>query len=82
MSSVSGAQYDEAGLPLPPAGAEFTATPNTAAPDKINTGINVIGKGAHIPGGLQFGRNVVVSAYTTEEAFARFNGLVPSGASV
>ena len=31
MSSVSGAQYDEAGLPLPPAGAEFTATPNTAA---------------------------------------------------
>jgi glucose-1-phosphate adenylyltransferase len=62
-------------------GDDFSA-PNTAAPDKINTGINVVGKGAHIPGGLKFGRNVVVSANTTDEAFARFNGLVPSGASV
>ena len=31
MSSVSGAQYDEAGLPSPQAGAEISAAPNTAA---------------------------------------------------
>ena len=57
-------------------------TPNMAEPDKINTGISVVGKGAHIPGGLKIGRNVVVQTNTSEEAFARFNRIVPAGATV
>jgi len=57
-------------------------TPNAAAPDKLNTGISVVGKGAHIPGNLTIGRNVVIQTNVREASFARFNGVVPSGASV
>ncbi|MFN5059142.1 MAG: glucose-1-phosphate adenylyltransferase [Chloroflexota bacterium] len=44
-------------------------TPNEKQPDKVNTGISVIGKGAHIPAGCKIGRNVVVGAERTEEDF-------------
>ena len=58
------------------------ATPNAAAPDKLNTGISVIGKGAHVPGSIRIGRNVVVQTNTPEEAFASYGADVPSGTTV
>ncbi len=44
-------------------------TPNKQEPDKINTGVTVVGKGAHIPAGLRIGRNVVINADREEDAF-------------
>ncbi|MFZ9856758.1 MAG: glucose-1-phosphate adenylyltransferase [Roseiflexaceae bacterium] len=44
-------------------------TPNEKQPDKVNTGISVIGKGAHIPAACKIGRNVVIGAERTEEEF-------------
>jgi glucose-1-phosphate adenylyltransferase len=35
-------------------------TPNQGAPDRLNTGITVIGERARIPGGFRLGRNVLV----------------------
>lgn len=55
---------------------------NQAEPDKINTGITVVGKAAHIPSGETIGRNVVVAARADDDAFAQFNSTVPSGAWV
>lgn len=55
---------------------------NEAEPDKINTGITVVGKAAHIPSGVTIGRNVVVAARADDDAFAQFNASVPSGAWV
>lgn len=57
-------------------------TPNAAAPDRFYTGPTIIGKGAHIPGGLRIGRNVVVQVDVDEEAFASFGDTVPSGSTV
>jgi glucose-1-phosphate adenylyltransferase len=56
--------------------------PNVAEPDKVNTGISVVGKGAHVPAGIRIGRNVVVRSRTDEDAFAAFGNDVPSGATV
>jgi glucose-1-phosphate adenylyltransferase len=44
-------------------------TPNKAQPDKLNTGVTIVGKGAHIPGGIAIGRNVVINADRDEEDF-------------
>jgi len=44
-------------------------TPNAKQPDKVNTGISVIGKNAHIPANCQIGRNVVVNADCREADF-------------
>lgn len=44
-------------------------TPNHAMPDKINTGITVVGSGAHIPGGLTIGRNVLINCDRLESDF-------------
>lgn len=57
-------------------------TPNQQHPDRFYTGPSIIGKGARIPGGYRIGRNVVIEAEVDEEAFAAFNGVVPSGATV
>ena len=57
-------------------------TPNILQPDKLNTSISVVGKGAHIPPNIRIGRNVVIQTNTPEEAFAKFSGCVPSGATV
>jgi glucose-1-phosphate adenylyltransferase len=57
-------------------------TPNAEAPDRFYTGPTVVGKGAHIPGGLRIGRNVVIQVDVDEEAFAAFGEVVPSGATV
>jgi glucose-1-phosphate adenylyltransferase len=56
--------------------------PNEQEPDKINTGISVVGKAAHIPHGTQVGRNVVIVPKADEEAFSPFGAAVPSGATV
>jgi glucose-1-phosphate adenylyltransferase len=44
-------------------------TPNKESPDKLNTGVTIVGKGAHIPAGLAIGRNVVINADRDEESF-------------
>jgi glucose-1-phosphate adenylyltransferase len=44
-------------------------TPNQQMPDKLNTGITVVGAGAHIPGGLVIGRNVLVHSERLESDF-------------
>ena len=56
-------------------------TPNCDAPEQINTGLTLVGKGSVIPPKLIIGRNVVVHAYTGAEVFGRRKKLA-SGASV
>ncbi|MBI4789390.1 MAG: glucose-1-phosphate adenylyltransferase [Chloroflexi bacterium] len=63
-------------------GAGDDLRPNTAEPDRINTGITVVGKSARIPSGLVVGRNVVIQTKVTEADFAAFDTAVPSGATV
>jgi glucose-1-phosphate adenylyltransferase len=57
-------------------------TPNQQHPDRFYTGPSIVGKSARIPGGHRIGRNVVIQAGVDEEAFAAFNSIVPSGATV
>ena len=56
------------------------AAPNKAQPDKLNTGVTVIGKSAHIPPGISIGRNVVVNADRDEGDFPK--GEVASGETI
>src|SRR4029078_5549406 len=44
-------------------------TPNKLEPDKINTGVSVVGKSAHLPANIRIGRNVVINADRDEENF-------------
>jgi glucose-1-phosphate adenylyltransferase len=44
-------------------------TPNHQMPDRLNTGITVVGAGAHIPGGLVIGRNVLIRSGRLESDF-------------
>ncbi|MBC8161147.1 MAG: glucose-1-phosphate adenylyltransferase [Roseiflexaceae bacterium] len=53
---------------------------NKAQPDRLTTGITVVGKGAHIPAGLTIGRNVVINADRDEEDFSA--DLVASGETI
>ena len=53
---------------------------NKAAPDKLNTGVTVVGKGAHIPPNVRVGRNVVINADRDEEDFA--HGDIASGETI
>ena len=55
-------------------------TPNVLQPDKVNTGINVIGKGARIPADCVIGRNVVVNAERVEAQFPTAH--IASGSTV
>ncbi len=57
-------------------------TPNAAAPDRFYTGPTIVGKGAHIAGGMHIGRNVVIQVDVDEESFASFGDTVPSGSTV
>lgn len=43
--------------------------PNKQQPDKLNTGVTIVGKGAHIPANTTIGRNVVINADRDEDAF-------------
>ena len=53
---------------------------NKLQPDKINTGVTVIGKGTHIPPGISIGRNVVINADRDESDFPE--GAVGSGETI
>jgi glucose-1-phosphate adenylyltransferase len=44
-------------------------TPNQAAPDRLNTGLTLAGRRAHIPAGARIGRNVVIRPRVAENAF-------------
>lgn len=55
-------------------------TPNRSQPDKINTGITVVGKGARIPQGIKIGRNVLINADCIEQDFPE--GDLPSGETI
>ena len=57
-------------------------TVNKLDPDKLFTGITVIGKGAHIPANVRVGRNVLVNAARDDEDFAPFGDHVASGETV
>ncbi|MFV9503829.1 MAG: glucose-1-phosphate adenylyltransferase [Oscillochloridaceae bacterium umkhey_bin13] len=54
--------------------------PNKLQPDKINTGVTVVGKSAHIPPGISIGRNVVINADRDEADFP--GGNVASGETI
>lgn len=56
--------------------------PNEQEPDKLNTGVSVVGKGAHIPPGVCVGRNVVIVPKADEKDFEAFGQNVQSGATV
>ena len=43
--------------------------PNQGLPDRLNTGITVVGERARIPGGFRLGRNVLVRPDRTEGDF-------------
>ncbi|HEY3117602.1 MAG TPA: glucose-1-phosphate adenylyltransferase [Chloroflexota bacterium] len=55
--------------------------PNQLEPERLDSGITVIGKRASLPAGIRVGRNVMIDAGVTA---ADFHGetLIPSGASV
>ena len=55
-------------------------TPNHEMPDKINTGITVVGAGTHVPGGLSIGRNVLIQCNRLESDFPGTE--IPSGETV
>jgi len=50
-------------------GAGETNTPNLKWPERLNTGITVVGKRAVIPPGATIGRNVVVAPYAAAKDF-------------
>lgn len=55
-------------------------TVNRSQPDKLYTGITVVGKLAHIPPGIRIGRNVLINADRNEEDFP--GGDIPSGETI
>jgi glucose-1-phosphate adenylyltransferase len=56
-------------------------TPNQAAPEQLNTGLTVVGRGARIPAEASIGRNVVVMSRVAEAAFGKEKA-VPSGQTI
>jgi glucose-1-phosphate adenylyltransferase len=55
-------------------------TPNQAQPDRLSTGITVVGERVRVPGGVRLGRNVLVQPNRVENDFSGV--LVPSGETV
>ncbi|MBI3942485.1 MAG: glucose-1-phosphate adenylyltransferase [Chloroflexi bacterium] len=47
------------------------AAPNAQEPDRLNTGISLVGKRAQVPAGVEIGRNVLIRADTKEDAFTK-----------
>lgn len=56
-------------------------TPNQQAPERLNTGLSLVGVGACIPAGAHVGRNVAVLPRTREQAFGKAK-IVPSGTTL
>lgn len=57
-------------------------TPNHAMPDKLNTGISVVGAGAHVPAGLRLGRNVLIHCDRLEGDFSSGGTEIGSGETI
>jgi glucose-1-phosphate adenylyltransferase len=55
-------------------------TPNHLQPDKLNTGVTVVGKSARIPPGIHVGRNVLINADREDDNYP--GGDIPSGETV
>jgi glucose-1-phosphate adenylyltransferase len=55
-------------------------TPNHDQPDRLNTGITVVGERVRIPGGMRLGRNILIRPGRTESDFPE--AAVPSGETV
>jgi glucose-1-phosphate adenylyltransferase len=55
-------------------------TPNHELPDKVNTGITIVGSGTHVPGGVRIGRNVLINCDRQETEFPGIE--IPSGETV
>ncbi len=55
-------------------------TPNQRAPERLNTGITIIGKRTHIPPGLHIGRNVEIGHHLSESSFPKDK--IESGATI
>jgi glucose-1-phosphate adenylyltransferase len=55
-------------------------TPNREQPDRLDTGIVVVGERARIPGGVRLGRNVLVHPDRVESDFSE--PIIPSGETV
>lgn len=45
--------------------------PNNVLPERLNTGITLVGKGSHLPSGISVGRNVVIHPYSRDNAFGK-----------
>ncbi len=45
--------------------------PNALLPERLNTGITLIGKGSRIPSGITIGRNVVIHPFSGDDAFGK-----------
>ncbi|MEJ5346936.1 MAG: glucose-1-phosphate adenylyltransferase, partial [Chloroflexus sp.] len=56
-------------------------TPNAEAPERLNTGLTLVGLKAQIPAGVRIGRNVAIKPRTLPAAFPA-DGQVPSGATI
>ncbi len=54
--------------------------PNQHAPQRLNTGITLVGKRTRIPANIRIGRNVEIGPNLNADAFANAN--VPSGTSI
>lgn len=46
-------------------------TPNQAAPERLNTGLTIVGMHTQIPAGARIGRNVAIKPRTPERAFGK-----------
>jgi glucose-1-phosphate adenylyltransferase len=55
-------------------------TANHLMPDKLNSGITVIGEGTSIPAGKKIGRNVLISTFVLDEDFPE--GHINSGETI
>lgn len=55
-------------------------TPNQVQPNKLDSGVTVVGRDAQVPPGITIGRNVLINANRVEEDFP--GGDLPSGATV
>lgn len=64
-------------------GGEGRQVPNADEPERLTTGITVVGERARIPAGARLGRNCLVEPRVGPEDFAAYPDLVvPTGASV
>jgi glucose-1-phosphate adenylyltransferase len=58
-----------------------TTTPNREQPERLNSGLTLVGLQAQVPAGVVVGRNVVIRSRSSEQAFPQ-SRLVPSGETI